>query len=365
MEHSLHGLVSVRMVSAPPSIRERVRRRLGHSCTREVDDPDITIRFVDHLDDRGRLRFLGLNGAAFDDGYFYLLDDLGRRVRIDLGSVGGPCEILCEKGASPLFLLMPVIGLRLLRKGHVLLHSSSFTYGGKGILVCGWQKGGKTEMLLAFMAQGAEFMGNEWTIVSPAEGEIRGVGGVLQIWDWHLRHVPQYAGSLSDKDRSRLSLLRSFRSIHRILPRASAPRGPVGRWLRRVSLEGGVAQLGQVRVAPEHVFGDSVQRGPAALDRLFLATVGTGGTRVFPSDPLDVARRMSASQSYERRELIAAYEHFRFAFPDRRNGFLEDADEEEIRILSRAFSGTATYEITHPYPVGLGDLYSAAVPFCA
>lgn len=364
VDHSVNGLLSIRMVSPPPDMKEKLRRRLGPSTETTDGEPDICITFVDSLPIRGRLRFLGLNRAAYDDDCFYLLDDLGHKMRIDLGTVGERCEILCERNASPLPYLLPMMGLRLLRKGHVLLHSSSFVHQGKGVLVAGWQKGGKTEMLLSFMAEGASFMGNEWTIVSPAKGMMRGVGGALQIWDWHLRHVPQYVTRLPDADRRRMAVFRSYQSLYRALPKRSPRRGAIAKVLHRLSLEGGVPLLGQVSVAPERIFGDSVRWGAVGLDRVFLATVGTGETRVFPSEPREVARRMSAAQEYERRDLIAAYYHFRFAFPDRRNELLENAVEQEIGLLSEAFSNTSAYEITHPYPVPLADLYRAAAPFC-
>jgi hypothetical protein len=362
VDHSLHGLASIRFVSAPPCIRDKARRRLGPSA-RAHGEPDITFLFKDSLPPRGRLRFLGLNEAAYDDDFFYLLDDVGNKVRIDVQKVGDRCEIVCERGVTSLPLLLPLIGLRLLRKGHVLLHSSCFVYEGKGILVAGWQKGGKTEMLLAFMAEGAAFVANEWTIVS-RDGGVRGVGGVLQIWDWHFRSLPQYLERLPSVDRRRLALFRAWQRVYNAIPKRSPPRGAAARGLRRLSLEGGVSFLSQVAAEPERLFGGSVWEGPASLDRIFLATAGAGETEVFASDPREIARRMVASQSYERRQLVAAYDHFRFAFPDRTNELLEHARDYELRMLSRAFSGRAAYEIAHPYPVPLGDLYRAAVGFC-
>jgi hypothetical protein len=207
-------------------------------------------------------------------------------------------------------------------------------------------------------------MGNEWTIVSPADGTIRGVTGALQIWDWHLQHVPEYMTRLAATDRRRLLFFRAYQNLYRALPKRSARRGAVGKALHRLSLEGGVSLLSQVRVLPEQLFGDSVRWGAVNLDRVFLATVGTSETRVLPIEPREVARRMSASQAHERRDLMAAYDHFRFAFPHRRNELLEDAVDQEIRLLSEAFSNKAAYEITHPYPVPLADLYRAAAPFC-
>jgi hypothetical protein len=353
------------MESAPASVRDRIRRRLGPSSDGFEGEPDIRLTFKDSLPTSGRLRFLGLNHAAYDDHYFYLLDDSGNRMRIDLAALGEPCEVVCERAFASLSFLLPMIGLRLLRKGHVLLHSSSFVHDGKGCLVAGWQKGGKTEMLLAFMSQGAAFVSNEWSILSPKKGLVHGLGGVLQVWDWHLRYLPQYMNRLPSSDRRRLKLFRIYQDFYSAFPQGAAPHGVARKALHQLSLEGGVSSLRQVRTTPERLFGDSLWSGPAPLDRVFLATVGTGGTRVFSIDSDEIASRMVASQRYERRELLALYDHFRFAFPDQGNELLEHSHEHELSLLLRAFSDKPGYEIAHPYPVPLEDLYRAAVPFLA
>ncbi|MBA3349301.1 MAG: hypothetical protein H0T12_01985 [Actinobacteria bacterium] len=364
VDHNVHGLVSIRMTSAPPVILNKLKRRLGPSMKPADDEPDIRVTFKDSLHTNGRMRYLGMNRAAYDDEHFYLLDDSGNKIRIDFRTLGHACEIHCERSVTSIPFLLPMIGLLLLNKGHVLLHSSAFVQGGKGSLVAGWQKGGKTEMLLAFMSEGAAYLANEWTIVSPEEGLLRGIGGVLQIWDWHLRYTPQYLKRLPEGDRRRLAVFRLYQRIYGALPQRSSPKGVVRKALRQLSLEGGVSLLRQVRVTPERLFGDSMWVGPATLNHVFLATVGDSETKVYPSGSQEIAQRMVASQSYERNDLLAAYDHFRFAFPERRNRLLEQASERELQMLSRAFSGKATHEIVHPYPVPLGHLYRAAAPYC-
>src|SRR4051794_29854964 len=122
IDHSLHGLVTIRMISAPAPIKDMVRRRLGPS-TDASDEPDISVSFTDSLPTAGPLRFLGLNEAAYDNESFYLLDGIGNRIQIDLATLGERCNIVCERGVTTLPLLLPIVGLHLLRKGYVLLHS--------------------------------------------------------------------------------------------------------------------------------------------------------------------------------------------------------------------------------------------------
>ena len=104
--------------------------------------------------------------------------------------------------------------------------------------------------------------------------------------------------------------------------------------------------------------------GPAPLDRVFLAVLAPPPTRVAPLEPRDVARRVVSSLAYERSRLMNAYDQYRFAFPDRSNKLIETARERELALLGAAFAGKPAFEIQHPYPVHLAELYHAAAPYC-
>ena len=362
VDHSVHGLVTIRLHGASPAVLRGLVNMLGPSTGQASDQPDISVTFLEPLGTRAELRFLGLNQAAFDDDNFYLLDDAGRRTRIDFRTIGERCELACEPGVSAVPLLLSLVGLRLLRKGYVLLHSSAFTYRGKGTVVVGWQKGGKTELLLTFMAAGADYHADEWSIIAGDGHTVYGLPGILHIWSWHLRHLPEYWSRLKGRERTRLRLLRLYQRLYQLTGADSQPRRRVARSLRRLSLEGEIPRIGQVRSAPERLFARSVSLEPARIERLFLATVRDGPTAVRHIDGTEVARRMVASLSWERRNLMAAYDQFRFAFPGRRSDWIESATERELELLATAFAGKLAYEISHPYPVSLDDLFRAAAP---
>jgi hypothetical protein len=249
-----------------------------------------------------------------------------------------------------------------LRKEHVLLHSCAFRYRGAGTVVAGWQKGGKTEMLLAFMAAGAQYLADEWTIISPDGRTVYGLPGIVQIWSWHLRHVPPYWKRLRRSERARLRLLRLYQRLYREMPEVGGTTDFPLAALHRLSLEGGNPLIGQVRSSPERLFGDHVSHAPSPLNRLFLATSWEGATTVRPLTGADLAHRMVSSLEWERRELMAAYDQFKYAFPDRRNDWIENAAKREHEILSRAFSSKLAHEVLHPYPVPLQDLHAVTAP---
>jgi hypothetical protein len=52
-------------------------------------------------------------------------------------------------------LLISILNLTMLAKGFLPMHASAFTYKNTGVVATGWAKGGKTETLFAFMANGA------------------------------------------------------------------------------------------------------------------------------------------------------------------------------------------------------------------
>ena len=133
----------------------------------------------------------------------------------------------------------------------------------------------------------------------------------------------------------------------------------------RLALEGGVPWVGQVRSPPERLFPGRVGHLPARLERLVFATVVEGATALRTIEAGEVVERMLASQLAERRPLLAAYERFRFAFPSRRNPLLENATDEEERLLRQAFADVPARELRHPYPVAPRELYDAAQAFLA
>jgi hypothetical protein len=363
IDHSVHGLVTIRLVDAPRVVAESLVRELGPSAGVPGGAPDITVTFTGPPLCAAGLRFLEVHQAAYDAQHFYLLDDEGRYTRIALDTLGEPCEFLCEPGVSSIPLLVPMVGLCLLRKGYVLLHAAAFVYRGRGCLVTGWQKGGKTEMLLPFMAAGARYVADEWTIVGGQPPALSGLAGTARLWNWHVRELPRYGARLDRGSRLRLRAALLYQRFYRALPGVDRLRGMPFRLLHELSREGASPLLGVARQSPDVLFPGRVWHGPAPLDRVFLAVLAPPPIGITPVAPHEIAARMVSSLAYERGRLLSAYQQFRFAFPARSNALIETAREREERLLAQAFAGVPAYEIRHPYPVHLADLYRAAASF--
>ena len=328
VDHSIHGLVTIRMEDPPTRIVDELVRLLGPSTGRHKSMPDVSIRFVDRFPEPEAMRWLNRREAAYDDEHFYVADSDGSRMRVDLAALGEPLELVCERSIATLPLLLPLLGLRLLRLGHVLLHSAAFAFQGVGVLAVGWKKGGKTELMLPFMSAGATHVADEWSILS-SDRLVSGLAGQVQVWSWHLRQSEMFWERVPANQRRRIRALRAYQRMYTALPMVQRRRSGPYRVLRQLATDGSFARLGQARATPDQLFAGRTAPTTQA-DVVLLAGVGSDSTTAVRRVPVaEVASRMTASLAYERNALVVAHEQFRFAFPARASSWLGEARAEE------------------------------------
>ena len=353
MDLNLHGFAGIRVVGGTDADRAAVETELGPLPRGIEGEPDVVVQFVPRLE-TGDLRLIGKNDAGFSDGAFYLLR--GRRgarvrTRIPMDAIGGRCEIVCESGGGGVPLLREIVNATALARGAVPVHGAAFEHEGTGALVTGWSRGGKTEALLAFMAQGARYVADEWAYVDADGARVHGTEEPVTLWDWNLDDLPEQRAVVPRRHRLRMRAVR-----------AALERDGGGSLVRR-----GVAlaeRRGSARVEPTRLFGEDACITSCAFDRLFLAAShDKSDVTVEEYDPAAAARQMSACMAFEHRALTEHYLKFRFAFPDRRNETLERLEELYADALVRAFAGKPAYVVAHPYPARIGSLYDAMKGF--
>jgi hypothetical protein len=355
VDFDLHGLAAIRTVGATSADAVAVRRQLGPLEAIVDRAPDVVIRFVDRNERSSRLRYIGLDDAAFTDDAFLVLRSKHKssaRVRIDFRQIGGPTEIICERGLAAVPLLIPILNLTLLAKGILPLHASAFVHEGTGVVATGWSKGGKTEALLGFAAQGAEYVGDEWVYVAANGARVYGIPQPVRIWQWQLRQLPEYARLVGTGERARLRALDVLVRAERVLQPAD---GRLTTLLKRQRY---------VDMAPERLFG---RLGPmsAPFDRLFfLMSHESNEVVVEPADASEIGRRMAFSLRHESLDLLAAYLKFRFAFPDASSHVIDHAAALESDALSHALAGKPAFLVRHPYPVSLSALFDSMKRYC-
>jgi hypothetical protein len=366
VDYDLHGLAGIRLINASAGDVAAVTRQLGPIQASLTREPDIIIRFVDRLPASSSFCYLGVDDAGFtEDDLLLLQSKNGKplRVKIPFEQIGRRCEIVCETGVPKVPLLIPILNLTVLGKGVIPLHAAAFTYNGTGVVVTGWAKGGKTETLLAFMARGAQYVGDEWVYISEDGRRMYGIPEPIRVWDSHLQDLPQYRAKIGSRDRARL---RSLRLVTQLMERrtrngrvhASSSLNTTGRLLRLLKRQQ------YVQLPPQKLFGRCVEPFTGTPDKIFfVVSHESGDVKVQPLEPRELVRRMVFSLQYERMDFMSYYFKFRFAFPEARNAFIEHAEEFQRDILMRALADKPTYAVYHPYPAPIPALFDAISPF--
>jgi hypothetical protein len=366
IDYDLHGLAGIRLLDAAPADAAAVTRQLGPIQAPLTREPDIVIRFVDRLQTSSQVRYLGVDDAGFTDDAFLVLRSKHKaqaRVQIPFEQIGGQVQIVCETGLPAVPLLIPILNLTVLSNGALPLHASAFDYNGIGVVVTGWSKGGKTETLLAFMANGAEYIGDEWIYISSDGRRMCGIPEPIRVWDWHLQDLPQYRAQVSWDDRVRLRALKLMvRSTERIISNGVGHRSAPVRLMRRMTPL--LKRQLYVHLPPQKLFGRGL--GPLVGNPekvLFVASHEASDIRVLPIDVQEVARRMVFSLEEERLPFTSYYLKFRFAFPEARNELIERAEELQRERLTQVLADKEAYAIYHPYPPSIPALFNALSPF--
>jgi hypothetical protein len=362
VDFDIHGRVGIRLIGPSPEDTAAVVKQIGPMRLPLSREPDITIRFVKHLPTEG-LRYVEVDGSGFTDDSFYLLQSSKRpaKVKLAFAQVGGHCELVCESGLRSVPLLMAILNLTLLSKDCVPLHASAFTHQGKGILLTGWSKGGKTEALLAFAQHGARYVGDEWIVLTENGERMYGIPENIRLWEWHLDNIPHIRSRVSLQDRM------LFRAIHWCDKLQSTASRMLGKTSPVELLRSAMPMLKRqlnVCLKPEVIFGHNMDNFEAKPDKLFFMLTDNNPTvRVERADPQAIARRMASSVRYEQIPLMEQYLAAKFANPTLKNKFLEGAYKSQNRTLTRALAGKEAYTVRHPYPVSFERLYEAMQPF--
>ena len=357
---SLHGLLTLALVDAAPAEIAAITRQLGPWPQIDGPDADVAIRFVDRLPVSGTLRPLGLDAAYGDDDFLVLR---GRRkttvrVQIPVDRIGTtPLEIVAERGLQAVPFLLPIIALTLLSKGTVPVHASAFLADGRGTLVTGWAKGGKSEALLAFADRGATYVGDEWVFVTQDGTTMAGLPEPMRLWDWQLGMVPRLRDRIGLRRRLRLGAAAStagaLAGLARLPVVRSSAIGDVSRRLGAMA-----ANQRSLQIPPERVFDGRVAAGLSPLDTVVL--IESSSDPVGSAEPIDatiVARRTAATVGHELLDVQALYLAFRYAFPDRRNPFMESLAAALEERLIDALAGKRCVLVRHPYPPDIPSLH--------
>ncbi|HKI77820.1 MAG TPA: hypothetical protein VKA26_04705 [Ignavibacteriaceae bacterium] len=352
------GIVGIRFENISGNEKNTLAKHYSNFVKNLDRDPDIIIRFVDKLKSSS-LIFLGLDFAAFDRSKFYVINDPvdKKKVVIPFDKIGQKLEIICEKGVKSIPLLNHIVNFYLIKKGFVPIHSSGFYFDDKGILVMGWTKGGKTETLLSFANHGAEYVGDEWVVISKDGSEMFGLHVPITIWKWQLPYIKKLINKISLADKAVFLLINILELLNRVgkklkldnvIPFTFFSRGlPQAR------------KLLKIRKLPRQLFTNKIRQGKTKLDIIVLA-VSHENTEITANkcESEEIINRMIHSNDYEQLPFNEYYKAFKYAFPDKKNEFLDNIKNIHSDLLSKALEGKKSIKVSHPYPVSFEALYA-------
>jgi hypothetical protein len=359
LDYDLHGIAAIRLVDPSAANVAAVTRLLGGALRGPLDrDPDITIRFVDRIRLGSPLRYVGLNDVAFTDDSFFVLRSRGdavAKVRIPFEQLGETCEIVCERSAGEVPLLVSIVNLTMLGKGFVPLHACAFVYNGTGIVVTGWPRGGKTSALLAFMAAGAEHVADDWVYLDRHGTRMFGLPTPVTLREAHLDAFPQYRSRVPTRERLLLGGLGSFGSSLRFVRRLGLNDRKTLAKLARLADE-----RRSLEIPPTDLFGPGLCSFSGMPNKVFL-TVGheLPDVTVERVSAGPIADRVALVLQHERLQLFAYYLKARFALREAENRLIADAEEIERAALAGALAGKDTYVLYHPMPAPAAGLFEA------
>lgn len=109
------------------------------------------------------------NPIIVDSKGVAISDYNGNLARIDFENLGrSTYKVSCDKDFNSYFfanLLEYLLYLEFTNLGYSFCHASSFVFNGKTILCPGWRNTGKTNLLLSFLKDGADFLSDDWILI--------------------------------------------------------------------------------------------------------------------------------------------------------------------------------------------------------
>ena len=250
----------------------------------------------------------------------------------------------------------------MLARGIVPVHAAAFRHQGRGVMVTGWSHGSKTGTLLAFMAAGADFVGDEWIYLSAGRDRMYGLPDHLEARPWYLRELPEYQRHVGTGDRLRTGVTTGLAHLLGPFVPRSEQRNSLGSKIIRRAHQALLDQQ-SITLRPETLFGAENCILESRLDLVILAVSHEAAQFETTATPVEqVAGQMAASFLHEQASLSSCYHKHLFAFPDRRNALLDQLELVYRRHALDALAGKPAYAMLHPYPVSVEALRSAVQP---
>ena len=347
---SILGEIGVAIGGKPSTIIDYVKSEYGAFERPDLDPGavDIEIEFIDDRsspDDCVHIRA----PISYDDRGVFLHDPEYHVFRVDFAAAAsGKWRATCDVAFNPHFfaiIMEYMTHFQLLRRGSVFCHSSAFRLGGKGVLCPAWRNVGKTNLLLQFLQNGAEYIADDWSVVQ-SDGSFRCLPKRLNLLYYNFDQFPEMLDSVPD----------DFAALVRFVRRAK--RGEFD--LNQETLEVMEGQA-RMRISPYELYDQVMDTTPKPIDHVLLLQRIAETDRPVAIEEIDhetLVTSLASILEFEQSHFHLAYSVFR-ARTGIRVDLLEDARGACERVMSKAFADIGTpYRVLIPSQRGAREAFA-------
>lgn len=367
---NIHDLVRIELLNEPKGIQQVLRSAVGLLEVNSLDaDPDITIKFTQHIRLGNRAKFVGTLIAWEEETLYVMIG--GKKLCIPIKAFeDSRYELTCEADMAPgpLYTLLHYFFIQhiLVKRGATLVHSSAVFFKNKGLLLPAWSDVGKTGIFLKFVQEGAQPMSDDQTIIT-RDGTILAYPREVDVG----RHPTVIPSSLSFFKRKKFLHLDyiTWRTVQQMLLVLGAV---LGKMPSRILKEAGFQAtekghgLGPPASVPLATLfpGDELKKS-AILDTVFFLTrTNSSEIEINETDGQFLADKIYYTLLCETcAAFLGFYEHLRFAFPDRGGRLIAEGEAKLKEIVSQAFTGKRLYNVSLPSHFDLDHAFDKLVKY--
>ncbi len=309
---------------------------------------DIEIEFVDDRsspDDSVHIRA----PISYDNRGVFLHDPQYHVFRVDFAAArDGKWRATCDVDFNPHFfaiIMEYMTHFQLLRRGSVFCHSSAFRLNGQGVLCPAWRNVGKTNLLLQFLQNGAEYIADDWSVVQ-RDGRFRCLPKRLNLLYYNFDQFPEMLDEVPP----------DFAALVRFVSRAK--RGEFDLNQETLQVMEGQARM---RISPYELYDQVMDTTPKPIDHVLLLQRVADCDQPVQVEPIDhdmLVTSLASILEFEQSHFHLAYSVFR-ARTGIRVDFLEDARQACEAVMAEAFTNIGTpYRVTIPSQRGAREAYA-------
>jgi len=320
---------------------------------------DVLIRFVDHLngDDELLIEPFARQGG----GRFFYVDKYGNKAIVPLENMATskPLEILVEKTVLPSLFYEVIIRMTirhlLLQKGITFVHASGISIEGQGIIFPAWGGTGKTNIVIQFLQDGADYLGDDLVLVS-SDDKIYAFPESITMFDYNFKMFPEYKAQLGIKKKGLFFLKIFMETLDditcRLLGQGSLLRATISR-MAMLSKSFTTVSMGYAKLASQ-----SRVLSPVSLKKVvFLTRANIESPELVKESPSTLATRMAACLDFEHIFQARYIDAFSFGLPEKPVTVLRDAYKKEREILEIVFSRASICHLRIPREMDNKALY--------